>query len=423
VSNKLTLTLKERQLFMQSSTNQLDPSFLSVCGLSTFFGTDSAPRVQMFSSHIGQRLVIAGATERRCQTGMEAEFGKYTFKVVMPETGRIIKVIDKYKETQEQDSIRHNPNTIVLYENENTREIGLVNLKRYCNDYHAYMGFEYTIGKDFNKLTVGSSIPKGAVFLDSPAITKEGGFKYGVELNAAFMSQPGASEDGVIISEDVLPLLAFKVYETRVVEWGEDSFPLNLYGTKEKYKIFPDIGEQVRADGIVAGTRRKDIYLGGVEESAKALMTPDFIFDSLIYANGPGSIVKSGGGTVVSGKVVDIKIMHEVNANSPTPIGMAEQPDRYNKARLTFYEEILSEYNRLKAKRGTSLAITPELHSLIVEAMATTDNSTSQRIHKKLHRVPLDDYRVEIVIEYTVLPNIGFKITGIHGDKLCISII
>ena len=386
------------------STNQLRPDLLSVCALNPWPGNDSSSRVQMFSSHLGQKLVVKGATERFCQTGMEAEFGKYTINVKMPVDGRIIKIIDRHKKTIGADSINENPQTVVIFEDERTKEVGILNLSKFCS-FHQYLGFEYKAQPGINKLVPGAFIPKDTVFLDSPAITDNGGYAYGVECNMAFMSHPAVSEDGIMISSDFLDNFSFKTYENRVVEWGSKRFPLNLYGDINNYKPFPEIGEYIRDDGLLTMLRTNEKDLAVVEQSIYDLMEPDFIFDKAIYVNGLG------------GRIVDIRVQHEETTTSPTPFGMEKQIDKYDRARRTFYHEILSEWRRLRTARGEALAITPEFSRLLVEAHAAVADSATEKISKLYRNAPLDDYRVEFVIEYVNTPTIGFKLTDCHGGN------
>lgn len=378
--------------------NQLRSDLLNVLSLNPWAGHDSSSRQQMVSGHLSQRLVVAGATERRCQTGMEAEFAKYTFSVKMPCDGRVIKVIHRYNRTIGKDSIAMNPQTVVMYENELTHEIGIINLPLYCS-YHQYFGFEYKAKPAINKLVPGQFIAKDTIFLDSPSVTDDGGYKFGLELNMAFMSHPAVSEDGIMISDDILPKLRFKTYENRVIEWGSKKFPLNIYGDAENFKPFPEIGEYIREDGILMILRNFDKDLSPVEQSIYDLMEPDYIFDKAMYVSGPG------------GKIVDIKVHHEDSIQSPTPMGMEVEIDKYDRARKVFYHEIINEYKRLKKARGDALVITPELNRLIVEALTATDTGENQRINKLYRHTPIDDYRVEFVIEYEVEPTIGFKLT------------
>jgi hypothetical protein len=383
--------------------NQLKPNLLSVCGLNPWPGHVSSSRVQMFSSHLAQCLVIKGATERRNQTGMEAEFGKYTFNVKMPVDGEIIKIFKRYQTKLGNDTIRENPQTILMYEDHHTKEIGIVNLTNYFSN-HQYFGFEYVPQPALKGLHAGAFVAKDTIFLESPNITKNGGYKYGRECNIAYMSHPAISEDGILICRDVLDLFKFKIYETRVVEWGSRKFPLNLYGDETNFKGFPDIGDPVREDGLLMCLRPYDDKMAPVEQSIYDLQEPDFIFDKATYAP-------------AGGKVIDIRVYHD---NSPVEeienFPMENQPNKYNTERIRFYKEIVAEVKRLYKLRGESLRITPELQQLMVTAQVAID-SDQKRINKLYRQVPLDDWRVEFTIEYEITPNVGFKATDCVGTQ------
>ena len=395
--------------------NKIRPSemhreLLGVCGLNPFAGHNSSPRQQMFAQHISQALVISGSTEKRIQTGMEREYGKYTFSIKVPgeldsKGGiEVIKIIERYPHKIGMDAIKFNPQTLIIYEDVNTKEIGIINIPTYCS-YHQYFGFEYKAKQALNEIRVGSFVQAGTILMDSPSVTDDGAYKYGVELNMAFMSHPAVSEDGVMISRDVLKKLRFKTYETRVVEWGNKRFPLNLYGDINNYKPFPDIGDRIRDDGLLMCLRTYNKELAVVEQSVYDTMEPDFIFDKLMYANGGGGIV------------VDIRIQHD-SKHSTTGMGgnMDAQADKYNDERYQFYQEILNEYHRLKRLRGDDLRVTPDLHRLVVEALAVLDNDP-QKITKLYRKAPIDEYRIEFVIEYEIEPTIGYKLTCISGGK------
>lgn len=382
--------------------NQLHRDLMGVNSLNPFDGEDSSSRKQMFSSHIGQALVIKGATERRIQTGMEREYAKYTFSTKMPTDAYIIKVIDRHRPQIGADSIEFNPQTVVIYEDVHTKRIGVVNLAKYCS-HHQYFGFEYRATDHLQEVRPGNSIAKDTVLLDSPSVTHDGGYRYGVELNMAFMSHPAVSEDGVMICSDVLNKLSIKTYEHRVVEWGSKRFPMNLYGDETTFKAFPDIGEYVRDDGMLMCLRSYDKDLAVVEQGIHDLQQPDYFSDNRTYAAGAG------------GRVVDIRVQHDGQPGH-APTGMDAQPEKYDRARRQFYREILAEYNRLRHDRGERLEVTPEFHRLIVEALAVLDQD-QQRIVKLYRQAPLDDWRVEFVIEYNITPTIGFKVTDCHGGK------
>ena len=153
-----------------SNANELHREFLSVLGLNSFVGNVSSPRSQMFSSHIGQRLVINGATEKFIQSGMEQEFGKYTFSVKMPADANIIKIVEKYPLGDDVSSIKQNPLTTVIFENLKTNEIDILDIPYYCS-YHQYFGFKYESQSGLSKLKPKAFVPEGTVFADTPAKT------------------------------------------------------------------------------------------------------------------------------------------------------------------------------------------------------------------------------------------------------------
>lgn len=388
---------------MPSQVNEIRRDLASSIGLNPWMAFDSSPRVQMFSSHLGQKLVVAGATEKLCQTGMEIEYGKYTFSIKMPVDGTIIRTVERYKKTIDINSINLNPQTIAIYENDKTKEVGVINLTQFCS-YHQYFGFEYKAKPAINKLVRGTQIEKGEIFLDSPAVTDQGNYKYGVELNMAFMSHPSVSEDGVMIARDALDKFKFKTYETRIAEWGSKKFPLNLYGTVDNYKAFPDIGDYVRDDGLLMMMRSYEKSLAPVEQSIYDVMEPDYISDTGIYANGPG------------GRIIDIKVYTSDSSLFENSGTIDTQVNKYLLATREFHQKIVSEWRRLKKERGDSLNITSEFHRQVVESLAYIgEENETPKITKEHRKTPLDDYRVEFTIEYNVTPRDGFKFTDTHG--------
>lgn len=385
--------------------NELHAELVNINAFNPWLQHDSSGRVYMTSAHLGQMLVIKGANQRKQQTGIEREYGKYTFNVKMPVDGEVIEIIERYKTTLGKDSINDNPQTIVVYEDIKTKEIGIVNLVKFCSN-HQYFGFEYKVKKGIEKLHVGALISKDTVFLDSPNIDDDGGYKYGIELNMALMTHPAASEDGILICEDVLPKLAFKTYENRVVEWGNKKFALNLYGDENNYKPFPDIGDTIRDDNILMALRgyEPDI-LSPIDQSVKDTMVVDENFDNTIYAGGPGGVV------------VDIKIHHDIARTNCADVHMDNQSQKYDNARRQFYQKIVNVWKRFYKERGEGLQITPEFQRLVVEALSVTNEGGSQKVSKLYRKAPLDDYRVEFTIEYNIVPGIGFKLTDLHGGK------
>jgi len=402
--------------------NELEMDLTSIIALNPFISKISMSRGTMFSSsHIAQSLVIDGSNSKRCLTGAEFEFGKGTFKHRLPCDAEVIKVIPKYRQTLGKDSINNNPMNLVIYENVHTKQVGIIELIQYStaiDNKHQHFGFKYKFRPDIDKV-LANTIPEGTILGDSPAIDGFSGYDnyhYGVDTNVAFMSVPGIIEDGVVMSESYRQRIASTGFEKRIISWGKKYYPLNLYGDEHNYKPFPDIGEYTRPDGLLCTLRSFDELLGPIEMGPVVLREPDYMFDKRTYG-------------IASAKVIDINIQHVVGREQLTPVGMDEQPLKYYGGLRRYYTDILEVYKELQYRRRQNLEITPEFDRLLVEAidfLGLEDNPITQhlkktgnrqKIHKLYRRDDVDEWRVEIVFEYKVIPNIGHKIAASNGDE------
>ena len=404
--------------------NELRADLLSTTSLNPWPGHISSPRLQMFNSHITQALPVVGATNRRCFTGMEAKFGEYTFAITVPHDAHIIKPIQRYPRTIGANNIKENPETVVIYEYElkdsNGHPTGVMEVDYIsCPTHHTLhqsFGYRYDYrpmeGELPPSLAAGETLEEGMVIGRSPNIDRHtGNYRYGLEAETAMMSVPQIIEDGVVVSESFCQKLITTGLETQVISWGKQRFPLNLYGDNDHYKPFPDIGEVVADHGILIALREYDDDMAPVTMSRSALRTPDFKYDHCIYVE-PGA------------KIVDVKVHHDARLRGvirgksmDTPVGMSQQVEKYLTAETVFYQSVLNEYRRLMAARKESLRISPKLHRLLVEAQAATATGQKQRMVRKYRNVPIDEWRVEITIEYPIVPTIGSKLTDCHGGK------
>lgn len=383
---------------------QLHPILMGSGGISLINQANSSSRTQMSISHSGQALVIEGCTPRRMQTGVEREYGKYTFSIKIPCDAKILRIIEKYPKTLGKDIIYENPKTLIIYEDIYSKEVGSVEIDRYHCE-HQYFGFSYVLTEEGKKISEGSYVKEGTILADSPTIDKNKNWRYGIESNVVMMSVPAIIEDGVVVRRGFLEKLKTKGFESRIGNFGKNMYPLNLYGDKDNYKPFPDIGDRIRSDGLIMAFRTYDDLLGPLDMTTESLMEVDHIFDKTVYAK-------------PNGKVIDISVNHNKEGGFyPTPSEMTGQVNKYDQAARVYYNKIIDFYKSLRDK----LKITPCFHRLVVEAYSYINdpgNPKSQgKINYTYRRAPLDDYRIEITFEYDIVPNIGFKITGTSGDK------
>ena len=392
--------------------NELREELLGLTAINPFCAQNSGSRSVMFSSHMSQKLVIKGVEEKRVTSGVETEFAKHTFSIKMPESGRIIQVIERYPQGVGKDAIPYNPDTYVFYERDDTKEIDFFLIKSYeC--HHQHFGFDYKFKDTMADIRPNAYIAKDTIFADSPCVGENGSYMFGTNMNVAFMSLPAVTEDGIIVSSDVLDKLTFSVYETRAVDVGAHAFPRNLFGTPDHYKPFMDIGEELREDGLlmVLADYEKDLY--PVETSIYDTMECDYTFDRSVYVRGG------------RGRIVDIKVIANNVKSKRMPTIIASSFDKYERALRKFHQEVLDLERSLRADyrkkyKNDVMRVTPKLHRLLVESLVITNHTTQyldQTLNLLYRKTTLDEYRIEFVIKYDIVPDIGYKMTCTSGGK------
>lgn len=405
--------------YMVEAPNEHHLELLSTLGLDVFCAMNSSSRKQMFSSNMQQWLPVKGATQRLLQTGVEREFAKFTFSCKIRETSTIIKAINRYP-TSGFNAIEQNPETIVIYENSITNEVDYMSITTHFSGLHSYFGFMYKFKpENMALLKPNAAIKAGTIFADSPSVDVDGGYKTGIELETAYLSMPENDEDGVIFCEDTKPQLTFPLFASRVIEFGSKTFLLNLRGDDKVYKPMPDIGEYLSDDNILAAAREYDPAIAGSMMNSKWLRQVDYRGDDVTY--GSGSFALDQGLEAADkkrfGKIVDIRVIHDAkNSRTILTPQMREWVDKYASANKTFYQKILNEYTELRRSRAENLKITPAFSGLITDAIEFSGSSRVNSV-KEYKKKPIDDYRIEVVIQYDVVPTYGFKITDTAGCK------
>lgn len=394
------------------SHKELDLELLGIHGLNPFISTVSASRAVMFSSHIAQRLLTINPDPKRIVTGLENKFSKYTFDIKMPANGRIIKMLDRYPTGIDNNSLKYNPETVVVFENDEDKSIDCFSLLDF-NKFHQFFGYEYKFTDNVNKIKTGNYVAKNTVFASPSSVGPNGDYRYGFSAKVAFMSMPAVSEDGIIVRQGFLDKLKFKVYESRSIDFGLSSYPLNIYGDVNNYKPFPDIGDYIRGDGILMALRDYDSDLAPVDMSIYDTRDIDYIFDKCLFT-------RSG-----KGKVIDIKVYKNAAVQEKTPEVITEFLDKYVNAYSKFNKDLIDIEQKLrnenKKKYGVDkLKLGRSFHKMLTTAYANTDmfrDKFKQPITLLYRKNTVNEYKVDFVIEYDVTPTTGYKITDIFGGK------
>jgi hypothetical protein len=423
MSEKLTAAEQIAQKYKPLANHvELHPELMSLYGLNPFIRHISASRAAMFTGNLAQMVVIKEPTRKKIMGGMERAFGEATFSIEFDDDVKILDVIPRFGGTAGMNRIRHSPQTAIIYENYRTNEIGVVMLSDY-HIAHQHFGTEYKRNRDVvEQLRKDAFVAKGTKLTQSPAIDEYGNYMYGRETNVLMASDVAGTEDGVKARRGYLEKLAPTGFEKRVFEFGREFYPINQSSDPNVYKIFPDIGEKVNSTGLLVALRRYDPISAVANMTVEALQQPDYIFDRKRFVQH------------IDAEVVDIKVERNTSINiPPLPVGMDDQLFKYYNADTEFYRKIFDVWKRLRkscADLRMELRLEPEFGRLVYEAIgrlgadyAKPDGGMSrsaddnQKVEKVYRGVKLDAWRVEITFKYLSIPNKGYKITDIHGDK------
>lgn len=395
---------------IMTNENQLHHEVVGLAiGLNNFAACDSASRLYMEANHLSQMVVINGAQFRRLYTGIEREYGRATFKAKLPCKAQPIDVIHKFQGGIGQGAIpaQHNPVSYLLYQDLDAAEQGkmilnVLEIPRWHFIHQSY-GFRYNVSDSLKRLKSSDVIAKDTVFAQSPNICPETeDYKFGRETTVAYMSVPGIIEDGYIMRAGLAQELKFKAYGKVMFGWGKKVYPLNIYGDDVNYKPFPDVGDVIREDGLLFASRVYDPINAGVEMSAKNLRRVDVQSDKTIYIP-PGA------------KIVDVKIMRNGRAMELVPDVMNEQASKYYNAQQTMANRIKTVCDDFtKQHRNTILG--DNLYSLKLDSLIEL-GEYKKNASKTFRANLIDDWTVIVTYEKEEVPTVGYKITGLHGDK------
>jgi len=234
---------------------------------------------------------------------------------------------------------------------------------------------------------------------------KEGDvYKQGINANVAYMTLLETTEDLFPISESFAKRLSPLSVSAKSINVNLKRFPLNLYGNEEEFKIFPDIGEFVRPDGILCAWRSSNKASVIYDLHPSRLTSVNHLFDQKVYA-------------YPEAQVVDIDV--HINANENLPVQAYGQVRRYHEALLVYYQTILDIYIKHK-----SLPISGKFNTLVTRAMGMLlaakrpvpefDKRPRIQLVDKFSPISL---KIIITLAHRVVVSNGFKCTGRAGDK------
>jgi hypothetical protein len=374
--------------------------------------TASSPREVMFAKQFKQHIKLIGAEHAYLFTTTESEFAKYTFKEILEDDVIIVATIAKYSPAMMNDGIiRESPLTLVIARRlkDNVIIVREIPTHKLGSDGYGYPN--KIVEENVSRLNPGAYIEAGTKLYDSPAV--EGSrYKYGINLRTALIPISEDSEDAIVISDEAAEKCSYYEYRTVVLVIKRDQITLNRYGDGDEIKFFPDIGEYINDDGILAGFRTTTPESFISDMSAEASRSA-YLHDTLIYGDPEGVVVDVN-------VDVNLKAYEGIKADA----SYLSQLDKYIEADKKYYKTIADHYNMLRSE----YEIEPESRGYFHNAMGRLCLFNVPPYGKKGKRfIPsvgeneIDLARVTITYKVIRKLKAGCKITGRDGSKGVIS--
>ena len=349
--------------------------------------TNSGARKIMNGTHQSHTLVLTRGEVPYIMTGFENRFGERSSSILKVDTDyEVVAKISKF-------SYAPNHHYFLIVRDLNKPELDIIERVSYNHRTEMY-GYLHNNTIMDSYATPGMIIPKGEVIRRSTGFDQFGNKTNGRNINVMYEALDDNMEDSVVISDYCSKILSAPLIRNVSIIINENDIPLNLYGNDTMYKIFPDIGEDIK-DGILMTYRREkreeSIYTQSVARLQQIMMSDDKVS--------------------LKGKVIDI----DIKCNNPEHI----RSRSYNQQFLAYYNDRMRFNNELIAVVAPFIAQGYKLSYELLKrfTLANDEINGKKFIDKKAFS--------NIIIEFSVMENrvlgIGDKVADRYGGKGVVS--
>ena len=215
-------------------------------GLTVPFNpSNSGSRKLMSAIHHEHKMDPNHAEVPIIQSGYENEFGRNSSSWVTAESN--YEVIYKINKFSFNDSHYY----LIIRDT----DTGIYDVIERVTYNHNTESYGYLFNNSYlDSLKPGSKIKQGTRLKSSIGFDDYVNKRDGVNLTTMYLSCAQNMEDSVIISESAAKKLETSLIKQTDITINDNDILINLYGDENRYKTFPDIGEEIK-DGIFCGVR------------------------------------------------------------------------------------------------------------------------------------------------------------------------
>lgn len=239
----------------------------------------------------------------------------------------------------------------------------------------------------------GDVIPKDTVVYKSSSYDENNNYGYGKNVSIMYTLEPFTSEDACVVSKSLADSMTSIEINKVSIGVNQNDFLLNLYGTKDNYKPFPDLGEYSTGEVAVKRTLYtnqlltdfKDSSLNKIQDSDVCFYKSGKVIDITIYCNNPDLENNSFNSQIIT----------------------------YLNSQNKYYQEIKDTCEEI-FRSGKDY--THEVDYLYKRACNFLDNEAKWKDESVFNNV-----LIEITLKTDIPLQIGQKLTGRYGNKSVIS--
>lgn len=386
--NKNYLSIKEELAEKDKELYHSD-DFLGISAL-TYPMLSSSQRSVMTWSHIKQHMVLKYPEPPRMYTNYEYIFGKISSGYKQ----------SKYNYTVVSKIPRFSwlPNylyTLILY-NEDLDQYELLE-KKDIENLTENFAYKY-ITDVIDSKEPGSEIKKDEILYRSTSYDEDMNYMFGRNVLVRYSSDPFTTEDALKMSESCAKRFASYEAETKMISINDNDTLGNFYGDNNNYKVFPDIGEEIK-DDIITFVRRKFNNQVLYDYKDSNLKKINFMSDKPYY----------GRGIIQDIEIFCNKPLDEIDDNpfNHQLLKYLKEQERYWTELKEVTDRIISEGNK----------ITDDIQYYNSRATKILDKEYKWRYEDQ----KFNNMMISITTMYINIPAEGSKFAGRCGNKGVIS--